>query len=194
MEVNLLFDSVARHIVLSEAEKATLTSFLTYKSFATGEYLLREGKICNEQYFVCRGCVKSFYTDKDGVDHLLDFSIEGWWAEDLHSMFSGLPSKTSIQAIEPTEVIVIKKEALESIYQKLPQFERFFRLSFQNAYIAQRERIIANLSVPAEERYTSFLERFPYAESRFLLKDVASYLGITPQFLSVLRRKKSGAD
>ncbi|UMY66905.1 MULTISPECIES: Crp/Fnr family transcriptional regulator [unclassified Flavobacterium] len=194
MDTDLILGSIARHIRLSDEETRHFLTLLRHKTIEAGDYLLREGQICKEQYFVCRGCLKSFYTDSDGVDHLLDFSIEGWWAEDLHSMFTGTPSKTSIQAIERTEVWVIDTDALATIYRTLPQFERFFRLSFQNAYIAQRERIIANLSVPAEDRYTTFLARFPYAESRFLLKDVASYLGITPQFLSVIRRKKKAPN
>jgi len=120
----------------------------------------------------------------------LDFCIEGWWADDLFSFFAQTPSQSSIKAIEDTDVLQINKQNLEDVYQKVPKFERFFRLLFQRAYIAQREQINLILSTPAQERYLLFLKKKPYAEKRFSQKDIASYLGITPQFLSTLKKKR----
>ena len=121
----------------------------------------------------------------------MDFSVENWWAEDLFSFFTQTASKSNIQAIEETHIIQISKIDLETLYSKIPKFERFFRLSFQNAYITQRERINLTLSATAEERYFLFIKKYPYAEKRFTQKDIASYLGITIQFLSVVKKNKN---
>jgi CRP-like cAMP-binding protein len=115
--------------------------------------------------------------------------VEEWWAEDLYSFLTQTASKMNIKAIEDSNVLQISKNNLELLYGKVPKFERFFRILFQNAFIAQRDQINSMLSIPAEERYLLFLEKKPYAEKRFSQKDIASYLGITPQFLSTLKKK-----
>jgi CRP-like cAMP-binding protein len=91
--------------------------------------------------------------------------------------------------MEDTELLQISKADLEMLYARVPKFERFFRLLFQKAYIAQRDQINQMLSVPAEERYVQFIKQKPYAVKRFPQKDIASYLGVTPQFLSILKKK-----
>jgi CRP-like cAMP-binding protein len=151
--------------------------------------LLREGDICKYQSFVTKGCLKTYYLDEMGVEHIIDFSIEEWWADDLYSFLTQTASKSNIKAIEDTDILQIGKADLEILYQKIPKFERFFRVLFQNAYIAQKEQINLALSASAKERYLLFIKKKPYAEKRFSQKDIASYLGVTPQFLSALRKK-----
>jgi len=189
MNADLLLANFSKHVALTAEEVAFLRSLLRSKSLATGEFLLREGEICKYESFVTKGCVKTYYQDENGFEHIIDFSIEEWWADDLYSLLTQTPSRTSIKAIEPTEVLQISKSDLELLYQKIPKLERFFRILFQNAYITQREQINQTLSAPAEERYRLFLKQKPYAEKRFPQKDIASYLGITPQFLSTLKKK-----
>ena len=156
---------------------------------ANGEFLLREGDVCKYESFVVKGCLKTYYLDEMGTEHIIDFSIEEWWADDLYSLLTQTPSKSNIKAIEHTDVLQIGKNDLELLYQKVPKFERFFRILFQNAYITQREQINLALSASAGERYLLFIKKKPYAEKRFSQKDIASYLGVTPQFLSTLRKK-----
>jgi len=151
--------------------------------------LLREGDICKYESFVIKGCLKTYYLDENGFEHIIDFSIEEWWADDLYSLLTQTASKSNIKAIEDTDILQIGKTDLELLYQKIPKFERFFRILFQNAYITQREQINQALSASAEERYLLFLKKKPYAEKRFAQKDIASYLGVTPQFLSTLKKK-----
>ena len=164
-------------------------SLLKSKSLKSGEFLIREGDICKYESFVTQGCLKSYYEDDEGIEHILDFLIEEWWADDLYSFFTQTPSKSTIKAIEDTDLFQISKNDLDTLYDRVPKFERFFRLLFQNAYIAQRDQINQMLSVPAEERYIQFLKRKPYALKRFPQKDIASYLGVTPQFFSILKKK-----
>jgi CRP-like cAMP-binding protein len=189
MNIDLLIASLSKHIFLTTEEIKFFTSLLKSRSLAKGDYLLREGEVCKYETFVIKGCLKTYYQDENGFEHVIDFLIEEWWANDLYSLFTQTASKLNIKAIENTEVLQISKNNLEILYQKIPSFERFFRILFQNAYIAQREQINSTLSSPAKERYLLFLQKKPYAEKRFSQKDIASYLGITSQFLSALKKK-----
>jgi CRP-like cAMP-binding protein len=189
MSFDLLISSISRHISLTVEEVEFFTSLLKSKFLANGEFLLREGDICKYESFVIKGCLKTYYLDENGFEHVIDFSIEEWWADDLYSLLTQTASKSNIKAIEDTDILQIGKTDLELLYQKIPKFERFFRILFQNAYITQREQINQALSASAEERYLLFLKKKPYAEKRFAQKDIASYLGVTPQFLSTLKKK-----
>ena len=189
MNIDLLILNIEKSIILSNEEIDFFTSLLKSKSLAKGAFLLCEGDICKYESFVTKGCLKTYYLDESGFEHIIDFSIEEWWANDLYSFFSQTASKSFIKAIEDTDILQISKNNLEILYQKIPKFERFFRILFQNAYITQREQIHQALSATAEERYLLFLQKKPYAEERFSQKDIASYLGITPQFLSALKKK-----
>ena len=189
MNVDLLLSSISKHISLTTEETTFFTSLLKSKLLAKGDFLLREGEVCKYETFVTNGCLKTYYQDENGVEHIIDFLIEEWWANDLYSLFTQTASKSNIKAIEDTEVLQISKNNLEILYKRIPKFERFFRVLFQNAYITQREQINSTLSSEAEERYLQFVQKKPYAENRFTQKDIASYLGITPQFLSALKKK-----
>src|SRR5258708_30258586 len=189
MSSQILISTISKHISLNAQEMEFFISLLKSKSLKSGEFLIREGDICKYESFVTQGCIKSYYEDDDGIEHILDFLIEEWWADDLYSFFTQTPSKSTIKAIEDTDVLQISKNDLDALYDRVPKFERFFRLLFQNAYIAQRDQINQMLSVPAEVRYIQFLKRKPYALKRFPQKDIASYLGVTPQFFSILKKK-----
>jgi len=189
MSFDLLLANIAKHISLDTEEVAFFTSLLKVRALKTGEFLLREGSICKYESFVVVGCLKTYYLDENGFEHIIDFSIEEWWADDLFSLLTQTASRTNIKAIEDTEILQISKSDLELLYQRIPKFERFFRILFQNAYIAQREQINQALSATAEERYILFMKQKSYAERRFSQKDIASYLGVTPQFLSALKKR-----
>ena len=189
MDLELLKTHLSKHISLTHNEFDSFTSLLKSISLKKGEFLIQAGDICKYESFVTRGCLKSYTEDENGFEHILDFPIEGWWADDLFSFFTETPSQSSIKAIENTEVLQISKQDLEDVYRKVPKFERFFRLLFQRAYIAQREQINLILSTPAPERYLLFLKKKPYAEKRFSQKDIASYLGMEPESLSRLRKR-----
>jgi CRP-like cAMP-binding protein len=189
MSYDLLISSISKHISLAAEEVEFFTSMLKPRFLANGDFLLREGDVCKYESFVVNGCLKTYYLDENGFEHIIDFSIEEWWADDLYSLLTQTASKSNIKAIEDTDILQISKNDLELLYQKIPKFERFFRILFQNAYIAQRDQINLALSASAEERYLLFIKKKPYAEKRFSQKDIASYLGITPQFLSTMKKR-----
>lgn len=189
MDPDFLLANISRQVSLTPDESAFFISLLHSKTIDAGQFLLREGDVCRYESFITAGCLKTYYSDENGSEHILDFLIEEWWADDLYSFLTGTPATLNIRAIEKTSVLQISKSDLELLYQEVPKFERLFRILFQNAYIAQQKQINAMLSTPAEERYLQFCKMKPYAEKRFSQKDIASYLGITPQFLSAMRKK-----
>lgn len=189
MNLDYMLSSVSQKINLTNDEKETFKSFIKPRYLKKGDFLLREGEICKYDSFINKGSLKNYYQDENGFEHIIDFLIEGWWANDLYSLLTHTQSKYYIKALEDTELLQISKNNLELLYQQIPKCERFFRLLFQNAYVAQREQTITMFSANAEERYLLFRQRKPYAEDRFSQKDIASYLGITPQFFSTLKKK-----
>ncbi len=185
----LILTNVSKLIELSPDEEAYFISLLQSKTIKRKDFLLQAGDVCRYETFVCKGCLRNYYIDNEGVEHNTVFAVESWWTGDMYSFITQTPSRYFIEALEDSEVVQIGKSSLETLYQNVPKFERFFRLLLQNAYVAQEQRIVHNLSSNAEERYTAFLKRYPQLGQRIAQKHIASYLGITPEFLSMLRRK-----
>lgn len=131
------------------------------------------------------------FADENGFEHVLQFASPMWWTADLNSLLNELPSNYSIRALMPSVVLQISKSGLEDLYQKVPETERYFRIIFQNALIAHQQRIMRDHAYDAESRYQLFREKYPDLENLVPLKYIASYLGITPEFLSKIRRRLS---
>lgn len=192
MNVDPILLNISKHIQLNREEADFFVSLLQHKTVKRKEYLLKQGSTCKTENFVVKGCLRTYTVDDNGFEHILSFGVEDWWVGDLYSFLTRRPSQFFIDALEDTEILQITKENLDRLYEQVPQFERFFRIIFQNAFIAQQDRINQNLSAAAEQRYLSFINKYPMLEQRLSQKQVAAYLGITPVFLSMLRRKLSG--
>lgn len=189
IDFDLILQNVSKHIQLEKAEEEFFLSLLKHKSIKRKDYLLREGELCKAESFIINGCLRTYTIDNNGFEHIVMFGIEDWWVGDLFSFLTKTPTSYFIDALEDTEVLQISKTDLDKLYEKVPKFERFFRIIIQNAFIAQQIRINQNLSYTAEQRYLDFIERYPSLAQRLPQKQVAAYLGITPVFLSMLRRK-----
>jgi len=191
MEEALLLENIAKHIQLEQAETDLFFSLLTFRTLKKKEFLLRQGDICKTENFIAKGCLRMYTIDESGMEHIVMFGVEGWWASDLFSFFTNTATEYYIDALEDTSLWQISKEHLDQLYERVPKFERFFRILLQNAFIAQQKRINQNLSFTAEQRYLDFLKKYPQLEQRISQKQVAAYLGMTPVFLSILRKKLS---
>lgn len=189
MNLDLLLKNVAKHIQLDKTESDFFVSLLEYKTTKRKDYLLHQGDICKTENFIIKGCLRTYTIDENGVEHILMFGIEDWWVGDLYSFLTETPTNYFIDALEDTEVIQITKDNLARLYERVPKFEKFFRLILQNAFIAQQNRINLNLSFSAEQRYLDFIKNYPQLEQRISQKQLASFLGFTPVFLSMIRRK-----
>ena len=192
--VKMNFESVIRNVStvihLDNEELDWFTSILEPKSFDKRDFVLRCGDICQYQTYVVKGCLKIFYIDSTGTEHVVKFAIEDWWAFDLQSFVSQVPAFYSIQALENTDTLRIGKTNHDQLYERIPKFEKFGRMMFQNSYIQLQSRLTQNLFETAEEKYGHFIKKYPGLELRISQKDIAAYLGITPEFLSMLRRKR----
>ena len=184
---DLILKNISRFITLTPEEEQYFTSLLKLKKIKKKGYLLQEGDISRHQYFVNKGCLRTYTIDEKGLEHIIQFAIEDWWNGDMFSFLTQTPARFTIDALEDSELLCLEKNALEELYIKIPKFERFFRHLLQNAFIALQERIVANLSQPADERYCTFITKYPDMEKRLPLKQIASYLGITPESLSRIR-------
>lgn len=191
MNSDLLLRNISRHIQLDQTEIDFFISLLHTKRLKRKEFLLKQGEICKTENFIVKGCLRVYTIDGNGFEHIVMFGIEDWWVSDLFSLFTNSPSLYYIDALEDTELLQISKPNLDKLYEQVPKFERFFRIILQNAYIAQQQRINQNLSLQAEQRYLNFIEKYPIFEKRIPQKQIAAYLGITPVFLSMLRKKLS---
>jgi CRP-like cAMP-binding protein len=189
MNTDLILKNVARHVKLNASETDFFLSLLQAKTITRNSFLLSEGEICKTENFIAKGCLRAYTLDKEGVEHVVMFGVEDWWVGDLYSFLTQTPSTYFIQALETTEVLQINKAQLDELYERVPKFERFFRILLQNAFIAQQNRINQNLSFTAEQRYLDFITKYPHLEQRIPQKHVAAYLGMTPVFLSMLRKK-----
>jgi CRP-like cAMP-binding protein len=191
MKTDLIIQNISRHIHLDKTETDFFISLLETKKLKRKEFLLQQGNICKTENFIVKGCLRTYTIDDNGIEHIIMFGIEDWWVGDLYSFLTQKPATYFIDALEETEILQISKGNLDKLYDRVPKFERFFRLILQNAFITQQQRINQNLSYTAEQRYLDFIEKYPQLEQRLSQKQVSAYLGITPVFLSMLRRKLS---
>jgi CRP-like cAMP-binding protein len=187
MGTDLILANVAKHIVLNEKEKKFFLSLLKPETLKRKTVFLRQGDICKDSAFVINGALKSFTIDKEGKEHILNFATQGWWMSDLYSLISKKPSVLSIEAIADSDVFILAGKDQQLLYEKVPKFERFFRILIENALVANQQRLIDNLSSTAEERYLHFIKKYPFIPSCVPQHNIASYLGITPEFLSKIR-------
>lgn len=185
----LILQNVARFIDLNDEEKAFFKSLLKEGSAKRKEFILQPGEVAKYEYFITKGCVKVYSVDRNGGEHVSMFAIEDYWTGDMASYMTQQPSTYYMKALEDTEFLMITKENLERLLKEVPKFERFYRNLYQRSLVAHIRRINQGISLTAEERYEIFLNKYPHIANRITQKDLAAYLGITPEFLSMIRSR-----
>ena len=187
----LILSSVAKYIQLTPEEVKFFTSLLRPKKIRKRQYLLQAGDISMFENFVNKGCLRAYTVDEQGQEHIAMFGIEGWWISDMYSFLTNTPATQNIDALEDSEVLSIEKSDLEKLYDHVPKFNRFFLKLLQNAFVAHQRRILAANSQTAEEQYLDFITRYPSLEQRVPQHQIASYLGMSPETISRIRRQRS---
>ncbi len=185
-----LLSNITKQIPLDSSESAFFTALLRPAHIKQGEFVEKFGTVTPHFIHVVSGCLMTYYTDKAGHDHVIQFAMAGWWTGDLHSFTEQVPSIYTTRALADSEVLYLPKVDMDRLLEQIPKFERFFRILFQNSLVTHQNRIIQNFSATAEERYENFLQKYPSLEQYVPLKYIASYLGFTPEFLSKIRRKR----
>lgn len=187
----VLFQKFDEKITLTPDEKELAKSFFTPKKLRKKQYLLQEGDACKHLAFVEKGMLRSYTVDDKGAEHIIQFAFEGWWISDQYSFLTGEPSLYNIDALEDSELLLLSRLAEEELLTKLPKFERYFRILLQNNMIATQRRIVSSLSHTAEEKYNELIQSCPTIPQRVPQHMMASYLGITPETLSRIRKQKA---
>src|SRR5579871_4348998 len=178
---------VAKFINLSTAESDFFHSLLKPRHVKKKAFLLKEGEICDFEAFILKGCIRSFYLDKNGTETILLFAVEDWWVSDLTSFAERIPSNLFIETIEDCDLLAIDYAGKALLFDKIPAFERMFRLLVQRSLSVLQQRFYATVSQTAEERYVQFLEKYPQIAQRVPQHQIARYIGVSPEFLSKIR-------
>jgi CRP-like cAMP-binding protein len=184
----LLYKKITEKIPLSEEEFEVCKALFTPRKVRKKQFLLQEGDVSKYQIFVNKGLLRSYTIDDKGAEHILQFALEGWWTADLYSFFTEEPSLFNIEALEDSELLLINRPSWETLLEKLPVLERYFRILIQNSLIATQRRLMESLSETAEKKYLKFMQLYPESIQRVPQHMIASYLGITRETLSRLRR------
>ncbi|MEZ4903910.1 MAG: Crp/Fnr family transcriptional regulator [Spirosomataceae bacterium] len=180
-----------KYLPLDDHEKQALLSRLTERKIKRKQYILQEGDTCKYFTYVVEGCFKMYGIDHSGSEHNLLFTAEDDWITDIDSLHKERPSKLFIEAIEPSVILQISKGDLWYLYTNYPKFDRNFRVIIEDKYIELQNRLLQTFSKTAYERYESFLEQYPRLTNRLPNTQIASYLGITPEFLSKIRNERA---
>ena len=184
MQTDLILKSINRYIRLTDDEQAYFVSLLQPKTIKRKEFALKEGQVCRCSTFVVSGCLRGFTFDANGFEHVLNFGPPGWWVADMYSLISQKPGILNIEALEHTEALLLSKTDQEKLYVEIPKFERFFRIITENSLVSYQQRLVDNLSLAAEDRFHNFCKRYPTLINTLPKKQIAAYIGVTPEFFS----------
>ena len=187
MKNNPLLTYFSRYTNLTTDEEELILKSSVVRSFSKDQYISQQGATATSIFFILTGCTKTFYVDTKGQEHIVSFSIENWWTSDLGSFITQSSSDYNVQCLESTKLIEFTYGNLENLYIKIPKLERIFRKIVERAYVASQKRIIQGFSLTAKERYIIFNESYPHINQRVPQYMVASYLGITKEFLSKIK-------
>ncbi|RKE57309.1 Crp/Fnr family transcriptional regulator [Sphingobacterium detergens] len=191
MKKQLLIEHISKYVKLSKNEVALIRSFLKLKKVRRKQLMLEEMEIQKYGFFVISGCLKSYTLEKNGFERVLQFAPSGWWIGDMFSLKNQEPSRLYIDAVFDSEILLLSHLDLSNLYEMVPNLERCFRLLAENAFAASQRRIIETVSLTALERYENFKTRYPDLFEQLPQKLIASYIGITPEFLSRVLRELS---
>ena len=188
---DLLIEHFRKMVPLSDEEISIILPHLEVKSYKRKEMILHQGQVSKHMRFVAKGAVHAFTVDEKGNERTVQLALGNWWINDLYSYLTETPSLKNIQAVEESTLIVLHKASLETLYKEIPALSEFWRLKFQNAYVALQERVYESNRTDAMSKYERLLKEYPGIDQRFPQFMLASYLGITVEYLSYLRRKRS---
>nr|WP_315225002.1 Crp/Fnr family transcriptional regulator [uncultured Flavobacterium sp.] len=185
---DIIFKHLEEKVALTPSEKELIKTFFKHKKLKKKQFLLVEGNVCKYLAFVSKGLLKSYNVDDKGNEHINQFALEGWWSSDMSSFFSGEASFYTIDALEETDVLLITSEDFEKLTLQVPIMDRYFRLLFQNSLISKERRLISSHTHSAEEKYKYIMANNPDLVKRVPQNLLASFLGLTPETLSRLKK------
>ncbi|KFF21024.1 Crp/Fnr family transcriptional regulator [Chryseobacterium sp. JM1] len=192
--MDTLIKNIGQHVSLSPEEIAIFKSFWTEKTLEKGEYLLRNGEICRYDSYIVSGVLKAFCINaENGNEEILSLAIDHWWATDISSFSKQKPSIYNIQAVEKTSLLQISHQSFQKMLQEIPSLERYFRIILESYLGTLEKRTVFNNMYKAEQKYYDFLDTYPDIVSRVPQYLIASYLGVSAEFISRIRKKNKSS-
>ena len=185
----LFFNTLREKFKFTDDDLEKIKVELQPKKIRKKQYLLQEGDVCKFIAFVEKGSMRSYTIDEKGNEHIIQFALEGWTISDLYSFLTSEPATYTIDALEDSELVLINKASHERLLETVPRYETYMRLQLTGAYIAMQRRLTSIISLPLEERYASFTSVYPELVQRVPQHMIASYMGLTPETLSRVRRR-----
>lgn len=182
--------NMRKYAALDDEELKLFNSQLILKEIPRKHCLLSAGEVCNFEAYIVKGCIRTYYIEPDGNEFILQFAVEDWWVSDIASFNTRTPSQLYIESTEPCTILMIPYEVKEQLLSGIPKLERVFRIMIQRNLTAVQNRLIRTVAYTAAERYKSFNDLYPTISQRVPQRLIASYLGISPEFLSKIRSRK----
>ncbi|WP_205783288.1 Crp/Fnr family transcriptional regulator [Flagellimonas allohymeniacidonis] len=187
-----LFDNIGRYVTLSDSEKERIAAIVTLAPIKKRQFIDQPGYISLYRNYVVKGAFRSFFLDKDGKEHTVQIAIEDWFVSDFYSYITRTPATLFVEALEDAILLRMKYEDIEPLCGEIHVLSEYYRITTEKAFAYSRNRALSNLSMTAEERYLQLTSMYPGIVNRVPQKVIASYLGMTPEFLSKIRRGISG--
>ncbi len=184
-----LIDYFSKYIPLEKEEEDFLATVFKKRRLKRRQFVLQEGDVCKITGFVLEGCFRMYMIDENSKEHNLQFAIENWWIVDLASFTTEEPSQLYIEAMENSVILEINRKDRLKLFETHPKFNDIFRRMTEKALVTHQKRVLRNISATAEERYLVFIEKYPHFFNRISNVQIASYLGVTPEFLSTIRKR-----
>jgi CRP-like cAMP-binding protein len=188
----LFFQKLNEKLTFTQEEQELIKTYLTPKKIRKKQYLLQEGDVCKIIAFVEKGALRAYSIGEKGAEHIIQFALEGWTISDLYSFMTGEPATYNIDALEDSELVLISKSAQEELLKRVPKYESYMRMQLTGAYLAMQKRLTSIISLPLEARYNNFISIYPNIVQRVPQHMIASYMGLTPETLSRVRKKMTG--
>ena len=173
----------------SEGDLQKCMNYFVPKKIRKRQYVLQEGDVCNRSTFIEKGALYSYTIDDKGTQHVIQFAFEGWWIGDLYSFLTSEPSKMNIEALEDSDVLTIDRQDHFKLLSEVPKYESYYRILFQDAYVALQRRVSSTIGLTAEEKYQRLINQYHAFINRVPLHLIASYLGVSPETLSRIRKQ-----
>jgi CRP-like cAMP-binding protein len=189
MDTDLLLANIKKFVKLTPEDELEIIAGITSRSFKRGQFLSKEGEINRFTNFITQGSARVYYINQDGEEHVVQLGIRDWWISDYNSFTMQQPGLLYCEALENTEILAFSHDYLQVLFDKVPMMERFYRLMIQKAYASFQKRILQTLSMDAEQRYIAFRDAHPLMDQQLSQKDIASYLGMSAEFLSKIKKR-----
>jgi CRP-like cAMP-binding protein len=183
-----ILKNVTARIHLEPDEEAYFLTLLQPLTIRRKQLHLHRGEVCRHSTYVISGCLRGYMIDNNGFEHILNFAPPDWWIGDIYSLITQQPGYLNIDALEDSQVLLLSKADQEKLYIQIPQFERYFRILTERSLVSYQQRTLHNLSLSAQQRYLTFCQRYPTLINSIPQKYIASYIGVTPEFLSKMRK------